>query len=187
MFLHSRTVQVRTVVAGLGLLQGGLLVLINPISNWSDYASNPSGHWFAFFVVLVPLGVLAYLWHIAPTLPQPPLPDPAKWTEPNRIPVGTRLMNVAASAVLLGYGTYGLYVDDIVLPVKGRDGLHLTGASAWFMYAAILCAVANLLAVVADHYDRRNNERGYAHFAIATQWLGWGLFCLALGWRFATR
>lgn len=48
------------------------------------------------------------------------------------------------------------------------------------MYAAFLCAVANLLAVVIDHYDERPNERHYRTFARVTQILGWCLFGLAL-------
>jgi len=49
----------------------------------------------------------------------------------------------------------------------------MTGASALFMYFALVCAVINLLAVVVDHYDKRNNEMAYVNVAAATQWLGW--------------
>jgi hypothetical protein len=187
MFIHSRAAQVRVIAAGLAILIGGLAVLINPFSHAQTYASDPVPHGLIFLLVLLMLGICAYLWWIAPTLPQPPLPDPAKWTGPNRIPVSTRLINVVASAALLGYGTYGLYIDDIFIPAKGRGGAHLSGVSAWLMYAAFLCAIASLLAVVADHYDRRNNELNYAHFTVASQWVGWGFFILAFLWQWVAR
>lgn len=187
MFIHSRTVQVRAIAVGLAIPIGLLAVGVNPISQASSYASDPVPHAFIFLLMLGMLGLCAYLWRLAPTLPQPRLPDPATWTEPNRIPVGTRLFNVIGSAVLLGYGAYGLYVDDIFVPGHRGSGVHLSGTAAWLMYAAFLCAAANMLAVVADHYDRRNNELRYAHVTMASQWLGWGLFCLAVGWRFVAR
>jgi hypothetical protein len=187
MFIHSRTVQVRTFATAMAIPVGWLVVMINPISNPESYASSPIAHWFGFLLMLSLLGLYVYVWRLAPTLPQPPLPDPTKWTGPNRIPVGTRLTNVALSAILLGYGTYGLYINDILIPARRGGGTHLSGTSAWIMYVAFLCAIANLLAVVADHYDRRNNERNYAHFTMTSQWLGWVFFFRALAWKIAVR
>lgn len=58
--------------------------------------------------------------------------------------------------------------------------MSLSGVSAWIMYASFLCAVLNLLSVVVDHYDERDNEFSYKRFARFSQALGWTLFFLAL-------
>lgn len=48
------------------------------------------------------------------------------------------------------------------------------------MCAAAVCAVAVLLAVIVDHYDRRDNERHYQAFGKFFRQAGWGLFAGAL-------
>lgn len=46
--------------------------------------------------------------------------------------------------------------------------------------AAFACMAANLLSVVADHFDKRDNERSYRRFARITSWVGWISFGLSL-------
>lgn len=99
---------------------------------------------------------------------------------PNHIPRAERLKNVLMSGALLAYGTFGLWIDDLFLPSKRGSGLHLHGLPVWVMYLAMILASANLLAVVVDHYDQRNNEHNYRRFAKLTQILGWAAFALAL-------
>ena len=48
------------------------------------------------------------------------------------------------------------------------------------MYGALLCLVANLMAVVVDHYDTRQNEARYKTFESLVGISGWTLFVLAL-------
>ena len=43
-----------------------------------------------------------------------------------------------------------------------------------------MAAVRNLLSIVADHYDLRNNERHYRIIAFTTQAAGWVLCGLAV-------
>lgn len=57
--------------------------------------------------------------------------------------------------------------------------MHFHGIPCWIMYFALLAAALNLLSVVVDHYDKRNNETNYKRFAIWTRKIGWGLFILA--------
>jgi len=100
---------------------------------------------------------------------------------PNRIPLGTRIWYLVASPVLLAYGSLGIFLDDIYLPARRtRSGIHLHGVPAWIMYAAMLCATANMISVVIDHYDTRPNERYYRRFAKWTGIAGWSLFGLSL-------
>ena len=44
----------------------------------------------------------------------------------------------------------------------------------------VLCGMAVLLAVVVDHYDRRDNEAAYRRFSEWAAVWAWGLFLLAL-------
>lgn len=99
---------------------------------------------------------------------------------PNQIPRTTRIWNISLSLAMIIYGTIGLLINDLYIPGKRSNGVHLHGLSAWVMYSAILFAVLNLLAVVVDHYDQRNNERHYLAFTKFTQYIGWTLFFAAL-------
>lgn len=99
---------------------------------------------------------------------------------PNHIPTEERTINIILSSILFFYGTYGVIIDDLYMPGKRRPGIHFHGEPAWILYGAILCAVANMLSVVVDHYDKRNNENNYKLFARITQIAGWILFALSL-------
>jgi len=48
------------------------------------------------------------------------------------------------------------------------------------MYGAFICACLVMLSVVADHYDKRNNETNYKRFADTFRVLGWCFFALSL-------
>jgi hypothetical protein len=99
---------------------------------------------------------------------------------PNHIPRGERIASAVVSVVLLGYGSYGLWVNDLYLPGRRSKGIHLHDLPAWVMYAAIVCACLVMLSVVADHYDKRNNETNYRRFAQVGRVVGWTLFGLSL-------
>jgi hypothetical protein len=103
-----------------------------------------------------------------------------KGYNPNHIPHGERRANIILSSVMLLYGTFGIIIDDLYIPGKRRPGIHFHGEPAWILYLAFLCGVANLMSVVVDHYDKRNNEINYKLFARVTQIAGWTLFGLAL-------
>lgn len=99
---------------------------------------------------------------------------------PNRIPLGERVINILLSLFLLGYGSYGLSIDDLHIPGKRTEGLHLHGLAATSMFVAMCFAIANLLAVVIDHYDTRDNEVSYRNFAIANKYAAISFFAGAL-------
>jgi hypothetical protein len=100
---------------------------------------------------------------------------------PNRIPAKERARHVGLSLLLIGYGGYGVWVNDLYLPGR-RAGVHLHDEAAWLMYAAMLAASLVLLSVVVDHYDRRDNERHYRRVARGGAWLGWSLFAASVFW-----
>ena len=99
---------------------------------------------------------------------------------PNHIPSGVRWWNVGLSLMILAWGTYGLWTDDLIVPTKRGNGIHLYGTAAVIMFCAMVASVLNLLSVVLDHFDIRNNEIMYRRIAFATQAVGWVLFAAAI-------
>ena len=100
---------------------------------------------------------------------------------PNQFSTGQLLMHIGLSLLLLLWGGFGLWADDLVVPVSKRGAaLHLHGAAAVVMFCAMLAATTNLLSVVLDHFDIRNNELSYRRVAFFSQAVGWLLFAAAL-------
>jgi hypothetical protein len=93
-------------------------------------------------------------------------------------------MRIAGAIVLIVHGAIGVFLDDVIIPTK-RGAFHLHGLAGWVMAAAMLCAAIALLAVVMDHYDRRDNEAAYKRFGKWTARLGWTLTGLAMGLQIA--
>jgi TRAP-type C4-dicarboxylate transport system permease small subunit len=99
---------------------------------------------------------------------------------PNHIPPNERITNTLFSIILLLYGSYGIWVNDLYIPGKRSKGFHLHDVPAWVMYGAFICACLVMLSVVVDHYDKRNNETNYKRFADTFRVLGWCFFALSL-------
>ncbi len=99
---------------------------------------------------------------------------------PNHIPLHLRVFYVLLSGALLAYGAYGLWVDDLFMPGKRRGGIHLHGPEAWLMYFAFVAGALNMLSVVVDHFDRRNNETNYRRFGKITSWAAILFFAASL-------
>jgi len=89
-------------------------------------------------------------------------------------------LNLVLSGGFLAHGTFGIYFDDIYLPGKRTPGTHFHGEPTWLLYGAMVSAAPNMISVVADHYDIRNNETSYKWFAKTTRVLGWVFFTAAL-------
>ncbi len=71
-----------------------------------------------------------------------PAPSPAGPPVSPRVRVGLVLLALAAT----GYGAYGVIVDDLFLPAKGRPGTHYHGAAAQLFFLMFLCFSGWLLA-----------------------------------------
>lgn len=98
---------------------------------------------------------------------------------PNEVPLKERWFNLLSSVVLLSYGTYGVWINDLYIPAKRGGGVHLHDLPAWVMFAAFFSAVVVMISECIDHYDRRNNEIRYQWFARVVKLVGWGFFCLS--------
>jgi hypothetical protein len=99
---------------------------------------------------------------------------------PNHIPKELRLRYFCLSAVLLLYAGFSLVNDDVYIPGKRGRGTHFHGVPALILIAAMLMAVLNMISVVADHYDERDNERKYRRFSLVTEVLAWVLAAIAV-------
>jgi hypothetical protein len=118
--------------------------------------------------------------------PQPKYDEYGRYL-PNQIPRGELASHIILSPLLLAYGTYGVWANDLYMPGRRSRGIHLHDSPAWVMYGAILCACLVMLSVVADHYDRRNNETSYRFFAALFTGIGWTLFVLSLLFDFVRK
>jgi hypothetical protein len=106
---------------------------------------------------------------------------------PNHIPASERWLYFGLSLLILTWGSYGLWVDDLIVPIgkRGRS-MHFHGTAAVVMFCAMVAAILSLLAIVIDHFDLRNNELTYRRFAFFTQLVGCVLFVSAIviqAWR----
>lgn len=106
---------------------------------------------------------------------------------PNHIPASERWWYFGLSLLILAWGSYGLWTDDLIVPISKRGrSVHLHGTAAVVMFCAMLAAILNLLAIVVDHFDIRNNELTYRRVAFVTQVVGCVLFVSAIvvqAWR----
>jgi uncharacterized membrane protein len=71
--------------------------------------------------------------------------------------------------LIIAYTIASLVSDDFYVWLPSRRGrsvsVHLYGSAAWLAAAAAMAAASNLLSVVVDHYDKRNNETNYRAYA----------------------
>jgi hypothetical protein len=105
---------------------------------------------------------------------------------PNHIPATERWVYFALSVFIICWGTFGLWADDLIVPISKRgDAIHFHGTSAVIMFCAMLAAVLNLLTIIIDHFDIRNNELTYRRIAFGTQVAGVLLFATAICVRLA--
>jgi hypothetical protein len=108
--------------------------------------------------------------------------DEARYT-PNHISLDKRAAYLVVSTAIIIYAIASLVRDDFYIWFPGKRGRdiseHLHGTAAWLAAGATFAAASNLLAVVADHYDRRNNERNYRAYARFSILLAIALLVLA--------
>jgi uncharacterized membrane protein len=97
---------------------------------------------------------------------------------PNHISRPLRRRHLLQALAVAAYAINGLWFAKIVLPIKAHV-LVFEGRSAVVLGSAMLMAALNILSVVADHYDKRDNEAQYERFAQITRVLAWVLLGLA--------
>lgn len=171
-FLHSPKIRQRAVACFLMGVCLFLLYFASPIRHPQTDKNIEIFLWVFNVFLVFALIMAGVIWKAADSLGKASLPDSTKWVEPNKIPRSKRIIYLFISSVLIFYVAHGLSIDDIYIPGhRGSIGKHYHGLSAWFMACAIFSAAANMISVLVDHFDRRNNEINYAHFAAFCEWL----------------
>lgn len=99
---------------------------------------------------------------------------------PNEIPLKKRMFNSLFSLAIIFYGGYGLYINELWVPIAKRTAVVLSGVSAVLMFAAIVCASVMLIAEVIDHYDKRDNEHTYYKVALYFKYVAYSGFAFAV-------
>ena len=103
----------------------------------------------------------------------------------NHISLQERIRNIFISAFLIFYGAISVANNEFYFPLKrsiteGERSLIIYGEiPCWIMFASFLFAAINLLTVVVDHYDKRNNEINYKQFSRITFYTAITLFFIA--------
>lgn len=111
--------------------------------------------------------------------------DPQRYT-PNEVPLRKRVINILIALFIVAYCCCSLWIDRLYVPFINRHapgqsvGITFRGIDAWVMAAALLCAVLFCVLSVADHYDRRRNERRYQKFVQACILMFTVFMCIAL-------
>lgn len=99
---------------------------------------------------------------------------------PNEIPAMTRLFNIIVSFGIIAYGSYGLYINELYVPMRRGASMTLSGTPAVVMFLAIVCATTMMATEVIDHYDKRDNEHSYYDIARKARIGASALFFIAI-------
>lgn len=105
---------------------------------------------------------------------------PSEVSTPNTVPRSERVFNALLAVFLLCYGAIGFYSNSLSFGRRGRTLVLLREGPAWLMSAAMVVGAMVLVSVVADHYDRRNNESVYQAFKWVAIRVGWSLVVASL-------
>lgn len=98
---------------------------------------------------------------------------------PNQISKLLRRKYLLQSFGIALYAIFGLCLGKVAIPIRFQ-AYTFEGVAALVLISAMFMAIFNMLSVVIDHYDKRNNEHIYQRFARFTHILGWVLFVLAI-------
>ncbi|TMN73604.1 hypothetical protein CWB85_02755 [Pseudoalteromonas sp. S1727] len=83
---------------------------------------------------------------------------------PNSLTRTHRVFNVLLILALITYGGYGIYFEELYLPLDEDAELTLYGTSIYIACTAFGFGCLILLAQIIDHYDKRDNEQKYDRF-----------------------
>lgn len=84
--------------------------------------------------------------------------------KPNHIPKNERIFSFLWGSGLLIWLTYGLIAGEFIIPGRrGREGTVFTEVGMYFIAVAMFIGSVNMFLVIADHYDKRDNELNYKY------------------------
>jgi hypothetical protein len=91
-----------------------------------------------------------------------------------------RLLSFVFALLLLLWGGYGLYVDDLLIPPLFGKVVSNTPHPTYLMFSAFICGAMMLTSRVINHYEVKNSELAQPSFARYVGWFGGLLFAAAL-------
>ena len=98
---------------------------------------------------------------------------------PNSLSKKEILENIIFSILLIGYGAYGFYSGELLIPVSKREGVYVYGEGLLIANLAFLCGCLHMLSYIVDHYDKRDNEIYYHEYRTWIKYLGVFLIVVA--------
>lgn len=104
---------------------------------------------------------------------------PDKDYTPNEVPVKERIANAVIALLMVAYGTYGIWNQELYVPIF-RGEVTLYGDSLWFAFIAASVGSLYFVLRVIDHYDKRNNEHLYRRFQIILRGVAVLIFIIAI-------
>jgi hypothetical protein len=120
--------------------------------------------------------------HVPAYTDSPPIPkyDSEGNYVPNTIVLKKRIVNFCVALAIMAYGGYGLYIDQLWVPLSKYASIRLIGIAAIFMFIAIICASIEMITEVLDHYDKRDNEHTYYKIANLFKYASYMSFAIAI-------
>lgn len=91
-----------------------------------------------------------------------------------------RMLSLTLALLLLLWGGYGLYVDDLLIPPLFEKTVSRTSHPTYLMFSAFICGAMMLTSSVINQYELKNNEPTQPSFARYVGWFGVFLFVAAL-------
>ena len=91
-----------------------------------------------------------------------------------------RMLSLTLDLLLLLWGGYGLYVDDLLIPPLFEKTVSHTSHPTYLMFSAFICGAMMLTSSVINQYELKNNEPTQPSFARYVGWFGWFFFLAAL-------
>jgi hypothetical protein len=91
-----------------------------------------------------------------------------------------RLLSFVFALLLLLWGGYGLYVDELLIPPLFEEAVSNTPRPTYLMFSAFICGAMMLTSRIINQYELKNHEPAQPSFARYVGWFGGFLFVAAL-------
>lgn len=99
---------------------------------------------------------------------------------PNTVPRSIRIGNLILAFVLILLGGYGIWNEELYLPLGRRSEVTLYGDATYVAMVSFIFGALYFLLEIFDHYDKRNNEHVYKQFRIIFRGFAFMAFVVAI-------
>jgi len=105
---------------------------------------------------------------------------PDKDYVPNKVSRRARLGNLVLAVLLISLGCYGIWKQELYLPLNRRSDVTLYGHATYVAMVAFSLGAIYFLLEVFDHYDKRNNEHIYKRLRVIFRGFACMVFIFAI-------